>query len=127
MNTPISRQMTLLGLGTLGLYAGLLAMDLVSVEVMPQYVISAALFLSSGRIMRKLARQLPAKDREKEENGEEKPEVDWALRTQLLNWVAATMVVGVLTVFLAKPVGMTFGEMARTTFQPDHFPVLAMP
>ena len=127
MNSRISRQMTFLGLGTLGLYAGLLTMGLVSVEVMPQYLVSAALFLSSGRIMRKLAREHPARKSGQDGENESKPEPDWALRTQLLNWVAATMVVGVLTVFLAKPVGMTFDEMARFTFQSDRFPVLAMP
>lgn len=127
MNSRISRQMTLLGIGALGLYAGLLTMGLVSVEVMPQYLITAALFLSSGRILRKRTRGVPVRTSRQQEEAEEKPEPDWALRTQLLNWIAATMVVGVLTVFLAKPVGMTFGEMAQFTFQSDRFPVLAMP
>jgi len=127
MNSRLSRQMTLLGFATLGLYAGLLSMGMVSFEVMPQYLISAALFLSSGRIMRKLARELSARESDEDGEGEEKSEPDWALRTQVLNWVAATVVVGVLTVFLTKPVDMTFGEMARFTFQPDRFPVLAMP
>ena len=127
MNSRISRQMSLLGLGVLAFYGAMLASGQVSLEVLPQFAVSAVIFLSSGRLMRQMARQLPAKDEEEEPREADRPEPDWALRTAVLNWVAASLVVTVMAVFLVKPVGMTFTEMCQVTFQQDRFPALAMP
>lgn len=103
MQSKISRQMSLLGLAVLAFYASLLASGQASLEIMPQFLISAVIFLSSGRIMRQMAARLPGRD-------EDTPEPDWAHRTLVLNWVAAAAVVGIISVFIAKPPGMTFPE-----------------
>ena len=62
MNSKLSLQMTLLGLGVLAFYAGMLATGRVSVEVLPQFAVSAIIFLCSGRVMRQMAARLPAKE-----------------------------------------------------------------
>ena len=58
MNTHPSQQMTLLGLATMACYAVLLATGTVGIDVMPQFAVSAIIFLSSGRLMRQAARKL---------------------------------------------------------------------
>jgi hypothetical protein len=103
------QQMTLLGLLALGYYAVLLATGAASLDVMPQFMVSAIIFLSSGRLMRKSAK-IRAR-RERDETGREKPEPNWELRTQILNWVMATLIICALGLFVMKPVGVSFFEI----------------
>lgn len=113
MNAKISLQMTLLGLGVMVFYAGLIASGQVSMEILPHYAISAVIFLCSGRIMRQLAAKLPPR-----EEGEVNPYrliPDWSMRTAMLNWMAASVLVSVMAIFLVKPDGMTFTEMLQFT------------
>ena len=118
MNVKLSRQMTLLGLGVLAFYAGLLGTGYASLEILPQFAISAIIFLSSGKIMRQMAAKLPA--REKERESEETAEApNWELRNLVLNWVAAATVVGVIALFLVKPASMTFQEFGRFLLKMD--------
>lgn len=105
----LGKQMTLLGLLALGYYAVLLASGAVSIDVMPQFMVSAIIFLSSGRLMRKSAKIKTA--RKDQEDEKEKSEPNWALRTQVLNWVMATLIVSALGLFVMKPVGVSFLEM----------------
>ncbi|MCM2265723.1 MAG: hypothetical protein NDI73_11095 [Desulfuromonadales bacterium] len=113
MNAKLSLQMTLLGLGVMVFYAGLIVTGQVSMEILPHYAISAVIFLCSGRIMRQMAAKLPPR-----EEGE--PSIyrlipDWSMRTAMLNWVAASVLVSIMAVFLVKPDGMTFTEMLQFT------------
>jgi hypothetical protein len=113
MNAKLSLQMTLLGLGVMVFYAGLIASGQVAMEILPHYAISAVIFLCSGRIMRQMAAKLPPR-----EEGEPNPYrliPDWSMRTAMLNWLAASVLVSVMAVFLAKPDGMTFTEMLQFT------------
>ena len=90
MNAKLSRQMTFLGLGVLAFYAGLLGTGQASLEILPQFAISAVIFLSSGKIMRQIADKLPTKERADEQ---EQEEPNWELRNLVLNWLAAATVV----------------------------------
>lgn len=116
MNARLSRQMTLLGLGVLVFYAGLLGTGQASLEVLPQFAISAVIFLSSGRIMRQIAEQLPAKE---QADDQEQKEPNWELRNLVLNWLAAAAVVSIVAMFLAKPASMTFNEFGRFLLNMD--------
>jgi ABC-type Fe3+ transport system permease subunit len=106
----------MLGLGVLVFYAGILATGQASLEVLPQFAISAAIFLSSGRIMRQIAEKLPAKE---QQESEEKEEPNWELRNLVLNWVAAATVVSIVALFLVKPASMTFNEFGRFLLKMD--------
>jgi hypothetical protein len=111
MNAKISLQMTLLGLGVMVFYAGLLAVGQVSMEILPHYAISAIIFLCSGKMMRQMAARLPTR-----EGDEDRPQPlvpDWAMRNAMLNWVAAGVLVSIMAIILAKPDGMTFVEMMQ--------------
>jgi hypothetical protein len=116
MNAKLGRQMTMLGLGILAFYAAVLGTGQASLEILPQFAVSAVIFLSSGKIMRHLAKGLPAKDAQDDEEVE-KP--NWELRNLILNWVAAATVISIVALFLVKPTGMTFNEFGRFLLKMD--------
>jgi len=102
------QQMTILGLVALVYYSVLLASGVVGTDVMPQFVVSAVIFLSSGQLLRGAAHR-----RAKNERDGEKPpkEPDWTLRTQVLRWVMAFLILSALGLWVMKPVGVSFFEM----------------
>ena len=116
MKAKLSRQMTLLGLGVLAFYAGVLGTGHASLEILPQFAISAVIFLSSGKIMKQMAAKLPAKE---ETESEEVEEPNWELRNLVLNWVAAAAVVSIVALFLVKPASMSFNEFGRFLLKMD--------
>ena len=116
MNAKLSRQMTLLGLGVLAFYAGVLGTGHASLESLPQFAISAVIFLSSGKIMKQMAEKLPAKEKTESEEVEEP---NWELRNLVLNWVAAAAVVSIVALFLVKPASMTFNDFGRFLLKMD--------
>lgn len=116
MNAKLSRQMTMLGLGVLAFYAAVLGTGHASLEILPQFAISAVIFLSSGKIMRQMAEKLPAKE---QPECEEVEEPNWDLRNLVLNWVAAAAVVSIVALFLVKPASMTFNEFSRFLLKMD--------
>ena len=102
-------------------YASLLATGQVSIEILPQFAVSAIFFLFSGKIMRQMANQMPAKEKK------EKPEVDWAFRTAVLNWVAASVVVSIMVVILVKPADLTYMDLLQITTGHDNYPIMTLP
>ena len=116
MNAKLSRQMTIIGLGTLAFYACMLGTGHASLEILPQFAISAVIFLCSGKVMRQMAEKLPAKD---QPESEEVEEPNWELRNLILNWVAAATVVSIVALFLAKPPSMTANEFGRFLLKMD--------
>ena len=116
MNAKLSRQMTMIGLGTLAFYACVLGTGYASLEVLPQFAISAVIFLCSGKIMRQMAEKLPAKE---QPDNEEIEKPNWELRNLILNWVAAATVVSIVALFVVKPTSMTFNEFGRFLLKMD--------
>jgi hypothetical protein len=101
--------MTLLGLAAMVFYAVMLAAGIVDLDVMPQFMVSAIIFLSSGRLMRMAARNLPEKevDAKAEEKKRNKPKPDWEWLSQFLNWAMALVVIGGLALWIMKPIGVS--------------------
>jgi hypothetical protein len=116
MNAKLSRQMTMLGLGILAFYAAVMGTGQASFEILPQFAVSAVIFLSSGKIMRHLAKELPTNE---SKDGEEVEKPNWELRNLVLNWVAAATVVSIVALFLVKPTSMTFNEFGRFLLKMD--------
>ncbi|HEX9777243.1 MAG TPA: hypothetical protein VGA63_03790 [Geopsychrobacteraceae bacterium] len=108
MNTNLSKRMTLLGLAAMGFYAALLASGTVGTDVMPQFIASALVFLSSGRLLRKPAVQ--KSDDEDEKPQQEKPELDWDRLTPLLNWGMSMLIISGMAIWVMKPTDVTFVE-----------------
>ena len=116
MNARLSRQMAMLGLGVLAFYAGMLGTGQASLEILPQFAISAVIFLCSGKIMGQIAEKLPARE---QPDGEAAEEPNWELRNLVLNWVAAAAVISIVALFLVKPASMSFNEFSRFLLNMD--------
>ena len=108
--------MTFLGLVALAYYAVLLAMGVLSIAVMPQFLVAAVIFLSSGRLIRSGARR--RSDKGDDGNVKKKPHVEpnWALWTQVLNWGMTVLILSVLGLWVMKPVGVPFLEFLQLKF-----------
>lgn len=107
MKANLSNQMTLLGLAAMVFYGALLATGTVGTDVMPQFIASALVFLSSGRLMRKPAAQ---KSEDDDKTKPEKKEIDWDKMTPLLNWGMSVLIISALSVWIMKPVDVSFAE-----------------
>ncbi len=101
MYTRLSKLMTLFGLCAMGFYAIMLSSGRFSVEVLPQFALSAIFFLSSGRIMKKVARRIRAGQSEQSE--EDPNRID----LQLVSWVVGIAVLMALSLLLLVPFGVT--------------------
>ena len=107
-------------------YASLIASGQVSMEILPHYAISAIIFLCSGKMLRQMAARMPAQEEAQENPYRLIP--DWSMRTAMLNWLAAGLIVSIMALFLIKPDGMTFTEMLQfTAAGMEQTPTLAFP
>jgi len=116
--------MTLLGLAAMVFYAVMLATGVVGIDVMPQFVVSAVIFLSSGRLMRMAARKLPPKEVDEEEEERKKQaekKTDWEWLTQFMNWVMALIILAGLALWIMKPVGVSLVDAIKQ-YTPDSHP-----
>jgi hypothetical protein len=83
------------------------------------------IFLCSGMLLRQMAANLPVRDVQEETPREMIP--DWPMRTAMLNWVAAGVLVGVMAAFLIKPPGMSFIDMLQFAARVEQTPTLTFP
>jgi hypothetical protein len=109
MHAKLSRYMTTLGLFAMIFYGSLMAMGFLSVDMMPQFLVSAVIFLTSGRIMRKAAKKMRRPQRSDPRIDAIEPTAADAKQT-VLEWVAAISVLLVLAVALMKPVDLTISD-----------------
>ena len=107
-------------------YGVMLGTGKLSVEVMPHFVISAVIFLTSGRMMRKVRRTQEELDKE-EEKRKKRAEIDWEWFSALLNWSMALVVVGTLAIFLMKPLDVSFLEALKNTVPHAHYVETTVP
>ncbi|MEZ4599898.1 MAG: hypothetical protein R2940_08920 [Syntrophotaleaceae bacterium] len=105
----LGHQISVLGLIALGYCAILLSSGAVGIEVLPPFLVSAVIFISSGRLLRGGGRHL-VKERPADDEAPRK-EPNWGLRTQILNWVMAILIFCTLGLWVVKPVGVSFFEM----------------
>ncbi len=110
-------------------YGVMLGSGKLSIEVLPQFAVSALIFLSSGRFMRRAARIMTNDEdaeKEKEEKAQQQKErleePDWQFLTNLMNWTAALMIVGIMAIILMKPIGLTFQDaFSSSNAQENYF------
>lgn len=108
MNAKIGQHLTLLGFCAMIFYGCMLASGQLTVEVLPQFLVTAVIFLSSGRIMRRAAAQMERDEEDKPPRSH--PEPDWAWLTVLLNWSCALLIIGLMALLLMKPVGLSWSD-----------------
>jgi len=129
MNINLSQKMTLLGLCAVAFDGLMLATGQATLEVMPQFVVSALVFLFSGRVMRMASARSsdkPAEDERDEEPGA--TEDDWGRLALLLNWAAVFTILTVLALWIMTPPDATLGEFVQETFvNPDVHKIIIAP
>lgn len=131
MNLKLSQHMALLGICAMAFYGVMLGMGKFSIEVLPQFAVSAIIFLSSGRIMRRAARVMSKEDtqsqRKVKQEQEKREEPDWQFLTNLMNWTAALMIVGIMAIILMKPIGLSFQEAFSSSSAQENYYAGAVP
>jgi uncharacterized membrane protein len=117
MNINLSQKMTLLGLCAVAFYGLMLATGQATLEVMPQFVVSALVFLFSGRIMRMAGARSSEKVKDEQQDDEAgATEEDWGRLTLLLNWGAVFTIITVLALWILTPPDATLGEFVKESF-----------
>ena len=127
MNARLSQHLTLLGLCSMIFYGVMLGTGRLSVDVLPQFVISAIIFLSSGQILKRAAARTNEKSEGKKKARPSRPEPDWPWLTGFLNWMGALVIVGIMALVLMKPPGMTLKDAFSHTEADRHFYGTAVP
>jgi Na+/H+ antiporter NhaC len=120
MQTDIGQKLTLLGLCAVIFYGVMLATGLASLEVMPQFLVSALVFVFSGRVVSMTGAL--SREREDDDNAQaEEPqpaasEEDWARLTVVFNWLAVIVILTVLALWVIKPQGVSLTAFVQDTF-----------
>lgn len=117
MKVDFGQKLTLLGLGAVVFYAILFTTGYATLEMMPQFLVSALVFICSGRMMGKMV-SIRNED-EDDDPAEQQPaasEEDWARLTTVFNWFAVLIVVAVLALWVIKPQGVSLGDYVHETF-----------
>ena len=109
MHAKLSRYMTTLGLFAMIFYGGMMAMGVMSVDMMPQFLVSVVIFLTSGRVMRKAAKRMRGSQRFDPRVSAIKPTAA-DFKQPILEWVAGVSVLLVMAVALMKPVDLTISD-----------------
>jgi len=104
--------MTLFGLAVMGFYAIMLSSGKFALEVMPQFAIAAIMFLSSGRIMKKIARRIAI-------NRQQHHDHPCLCDLQLLIWISGITLLMFLSLLLLVPLGVSIQDtyLLRLTHQ----------
>lgn len=124
MNASMSQQMTILGLVATVFYGVMIGTGETSLELMPQFIISAMIFLTSGRIMRKAAQQVSRSKREQEQSERKPLNLSWL---RYLNRIAAFCAFVLLAVLLVKPIGVPIDEFVIHVSGAEHFFAASVP
>jgi len=111
--TKLSKLMTLFGLAVMGFYAIMLSSGKFSLEVMPQFATAAVMFLSSGRIMKKIAQRINFTHQKQRRDNQ--PHLDW----QLLIWISGITLLMLLSLLILIPFGVSIQDtyLLRLTHQ----------
>jgi hypothetical protein len=113
VNAKLSQHLILLGICALVFYVIMLISGKLPLEVMPQFVVTAVIFMSSGHFMKKAARSMAREENEEENAKGNRKEADWPWLTTLLNWTAAFLIVGIMALLLMKPIGLSIVDAIK--------------
>ncbi len=127
MNAKMSQHLTLLGLCAMIFYGAMLATGTLSFEVMPQFVVSALMFLTSGRLLHHSAKVRSDEEEKEAQVPRTASGTDWPWLTALLNWSAALLILAVFAIIILKPAGVSFAEALRCSRAPEGFFSSAIP
>ena len=102
MKGNLGQYLTVLGFCALGFYGFMFGCGYLGLAAMPQFVVTAVIFLTAGRMLRKV-RLGSAEEEEEKDAGVLRREPDWAWLTAFMNWTAALLLIALLAILLMKP------------------------
>lgn len=102
MKGNLGQYLTALGLCSLGFYGVMVGCGYLGLEAMPQFVVTAIIFLSAGRMLKKARLGSSEEETEREERVARR-EPDWAWLTAFMNWTAALLIIALMAILLMKP------------------------
>lgn len=108
MKGNLGQYLTLLGLCALVFYGVMLATGNLGAREMPQFVVTAVIFLSAGRMMRKV--RLGNDEEDDASAAKPQREADWEWLTSLLNWTAAILIIATMAILLMKPTDLSLRD-----------------
>lgn len=109
MKGNLGQYLTVLGLCALGFYGVMFGCGYLGVEAMPQFMVTAIIFLTAGRMLKKVRLGNAEADDEKEERALRR-EPDWAWLTAFMNWTAALLIIALMAILLMKPADLSLLE-----------------
>lgn len=115
MHNKLGQHLTLLGICSFVFTLVMVGSGAFPPDILPPFLASVVIFLVAGRVLRH--------DPEKVSPPRPVPrhDFDWPWLAKLLNWTFALLLIGILAVVLAKPVGVTFREAFTYTTAPENF------
>ena len=102
MKGNLGQYLTVLGFCALAFYGAMLGGGYLGLEAMPQFMVTAVIFLTAGRLLKKV-RLGNAEAEEEKEAGALRREPDWAWLTAFMNWTAALLLIALMAILLMKP------------------------
>lgn len=121
MNANLSQQMSLLGVAAVLCYVLLLSAELVTFEVMPQFIVSALIFITSGRLLRARGAENSEEEETKKASRPPRSEADWHWLSLLLNWCMSLLVLGIMALWLMKPIGVDLLQAVQQSAAHDSY------
>ena len=126
MKGNLGQYVTILGFCALGFYGLLFGCGYLGLEAMPQFAVTAIIFLTAGRMLKKV-RLGSAEEEEEKEAGMARREPDWAWLTAFMNWTAALMIIALMAILLMKPVGLSLLDAFKFSSAQSSFFAGAVP
>ena len=106
MKGNLGQYLTVLGLCALGFYGVMFGCGYLDLAAMPQFMVTAVIFLTAGRMLKKV--RLGAGEEEEEKDaGPLRREPDWDWLTAFMNWTAALLIIALLGILLLKPADLS--------------------
>ena len=112
MKGNLGQYLTVLGLCSLGFYGVMFGCGYLGLEAMPQFMVTAVIFLTAGRMLRKV-RLGAGEDEEEKIEGLLRREPDWAWLTAFMNWTAALLIIALMAILLMKPAELSLLDALR--------------
>lgn len=122
MKGNLGSYLTILGFLALAFYGVMYGCGYLRADALPQFAISAVIFLTAGRMLRRV--QI-GETEEKEAVAGREP--DWAWLTALLNWTAVVVLIALMGILLLKPAGLSMTEALKMTTAHKSFFAGAIP
>lgn len=112
MKGNLGNYLTVLGFCALGFYGLMFGCGYLGLEAMPQFAVTAVIFLTAGRMLKKV--RLGSGEEEEEKGGEPaRREPDWPWLTAFMNWTAALLIIALMAILLMKPTDLSLLDALR--------------